>query len=151
MQRRRETCPAPSLKRKDHPRAWDGARGSDPRTSVLNEYCQAHVVSNLFVTDAACFVSTLTAAYLSPGYSHRNACTGSMEAARRAGRRLAASDVSASTNATAAKVATSHAGTANKSLRMNNDVPIEQTNPMANPAEVNSTACPMTSLYTPLR
>jgi choline dehydrogenase-like flavoprotein len=32
--------------------------GNDPRTSVLNEYCQAHDVSNLFVTDAACFVST---------------------------------------------------------------------------------------------
>ncbi len=31
--------------------------GNDPKTSVLNEHCQAHDVSNLFVTDAACFVS----------------------------------------------------------------------------------------------
>jgi choline dehydrogenase-like flavoprotein len=31
--------------------------GSDPKTSVLNDHCQAHDVRNLFVTDAACFVS----------------------------------------------------------------------------------------------
>ena len=31
--------------------------GSDPKTSALNGYCQAHDVKNLFVTDAACFVS----------------------------------------------------------------------------------------------
>jgi choline dehydrogenase-like flavoprotein len=31
--------------------------GSDPRTSVLNQYCQSHDVKNLFVTDASCFVS----------------------------------------------------------------------------------------------
>ena len=31
--------------------------GSDPKTSVLNGYCQAHDVKNLFVTDAASFVS----------------------------------------------------------------------------------------------
>jgi len=31
--------------------------GSDPRKSALNGYCQAHEVKNLFVTDAACFVS----------------------------------------------------------------------------------------------
>jgi choline dehydrogenase-like flavoprotein len=31
--------------------------GSSPRTSALNGYCQAHDVKNLFVTDAACFVS----------------------------------------------------------------------------------------------
>jgi len=31
--------------------------GSDPRTSVLNKYCQAHEVKNLFVCDAAPFVS----------------------------------------------------------------------------------------------
>jgi choline dehydrogenase-like flavoprotein len=31
--------------------------GSDPRTSVLNQYCQAHDVPNLFVTDGACFAS----------------------------------------------------------------------------------------------
>jgi choline dehydrogenase-like flavoprotein len=31
--------------------------GSDPKSSVLNTYCQAHEVKNLFVTDAACFVT----------------------------------------------------------------------------------------------
>ena len=31
--------------------------GTDPKTSVLNPYCQSHDVKNLFVTDASCFVS----------------------------------------------------------------------------------------------
>jgi len=31
--------------------------GKDPRTSVLNPYCQAHDVKNLFVTDGGPFVS----------------------------------------------------------------------------------------------
>jgi choline dehydrogenase-like flavoprotein len=31
--------------------------GADPKASVLNGYCQAHHVKNLFVTDGACFVS----------------------------------------------------------------------------------------------
>jgi choline dehydrogenase-like flavoprotein len=31
--------------------------GNDPQTSVLNKYCQAHEVKNLFVADAAPFVS----------------------------------------------------------------------------------------------
>ena len=31
--------------------------GVDPKTSVLNTYCQSHDVKNLFVTDASCFVS----------------------------------------------------------------------------------------------
>lgn len=31
--------------------------GDDPKTSVLNKYCQAHEVSNLFVADAAPFCS----------------------------------------------------------------------------------------------
>jgi choline dehydrogenase-like flavoprotein len=31
--------------------------GSSPKTSVLNKYCQAHDVKNLFVTDGAGFVS----------------------------------------------------------------------------------------------
>lgn len=31
--------------------------GNDPRTSALNKYCQAHDVKNLFVADAAPFVS----------------------------------------------------------------------------------------------
>jgi choline dehydrogenase-like flavoprotein len=31
--------------------------GNNPKTSVLNQYCQAHDVKNLFVTDGAAFVS----------------------------------------------------------------------------------------------
>ena len=31
--------------------------GSNPKTSVLNKYCQAHDVKNIFVTDGAAFVS----------------------------------------------------------------------------------------------
>jgi choline dehydrogenase-like flavoprotein len=31
--------------------------GLDPKTSVLNGYCQAHEVKNLFVTDGACFTT----------------------------------------------------------------------------------------------
>jgi choline dehydrogenase-like flavoprotein len=31
--------------------------GSDPKTSALNGFCQAHDVKNLFVTDGACFAS----------------------------------------------------------------------------------------------
>jgi choline dehydrogenase-like flavoprotein len=31
--------------------------GADPKTSVLNAFCQSHDVKNLFVTDASCFVS----------------------------------------------------------------------------------------------
>jgi choline dehydrogenase-like flavoprotein len=31
--------------------------GTSPRTSVLNEYCQAHDAKNVFVTDAGPFVS----------------------------------------------------------------------------------------------
>lgn len=31
--------------------------GASPKTSALNQYCQAHDVKNLFVTDGACFVS----------------------------------------------------------------------------------------------
>lgn len=32
--------------------------GDDPATSALNSYCQSHEVPNLFVVDAACFVTT---------------------------------------------------------------------------------------------
>lgn len=32
--------------------------GNDPKTSVLNKYCQAHEVENLFVTDGAAWVSS---------------------------------------------------------------------------------------------
>ncbi len=31
--------------------------GNDPKTSVLNPFCQAHDVKNLFVVDGSCFVS----------------------------------------------------------------------------------------------
>jgi choline dehydrogenase-like flavoprotein len=31
--------------------------GIDPKTSVLNPWCQSHDVKNMFVTDASCFVS----------------------------------------------------------------------------------------------
>jgi choline dehydrogenase-like flavoprotein len=31
--------------------------GADPKTSVLNQFCQTHDVKNLFVMDAASFVS----------------------------------------------------------------------------------------------
>lgn len=31
--------------------------GVDPKTNVLNSYCQSHDVKNLFVTDGSCFVS----------------------------------------------------------------------------------------------
>jgi choline dehydrogenase-like flavoprotein len=32
--------------------------GNDPKTSVVNKYCQAHDVPNIFVTDGACWVSS---------------------------------------------------------------------------------------------
>jgi choline dehydrogenase-like flavoprotein len=32
--------------------------GADPKTSVVNPYCQAHDVENIFVTDGACWVSS---------------------------------------------------------------------------------------------
>jgi choline dehydrogenase-like flavoprotein len=32
--------------------------GDDPKTSVVNKYCQAHDVPNIFVTDGACWVSS---------------------------------------------------------------------------------------------
>ena len=31
--------------------------GNDPKSSAVNKYCQAHDVKNLFVADAASFVS----------------------------------------------------------------------------------------------
>ena len=31
--------------------------GNDPRSSVVNKMCQAHEIDNLFVADAASFVS----------------------------------------------------------------------------------------------
>jgi choline dehydrogenase-like flavoprotein len=35
--------------------------GDDPKTSVLNSFCQSHDVPNLFVIDASCFVTSGTA------------------------------------------------------------------------------------------
>ncbi len=32
--------------------------GDDPKRSALNKYCQAHDVKNVFVTDAAVFVTS---------------------------------------------------------------------------------------------
>ncbi len=32
--------------------------GRNPKTSVLNGYCQAHEVKNLFVTDGSCFTTS---------------------------------------------------------------------------------------------
>jgi choline dehydrogenase-like flavoprotein len=32
--------------------------GRDPKTSVLNSYCQSHDVKNLFVTDGSCFTTS---------------------------------------------------------------------------------------------
>ena len=32
--------------------------GTDPKTSVLNGYCQAHEVKNLFVTDGSAFTTS---------------------------------------------------------------------------------------------
>ena len=31
--------------------------GNDPKTSVVNKYCQAHEVKNLFIADGGPFVS----------------------------------------------------------------------------------------------
>ncbi len=58
------------LKGKVFPTDWDGPRGfashevgtvrmgKDPRTSVLNSYCQARDVKNLFVTDGSTFTTS---------------------------------------------------------------------------------------------
>ena len=34
--------------------------GKDPKTSLLNEWNQMHLVPNVFVTDGACMTSTST-------------------------------------------------------------------------------------------
>jgi choline dehydrogenase-like flavoprotein len=31
--------------------------GSDPKTSVLNQFCRTHDIENLYVMDGSCFVS----------------------------------------------------------------------------------------------
>lgn len=38
--------------------AGSARMGNDPKSSVLNPYCQSHDVRNLFVTDASCFCSS---------------------------------------------------------------------------------------------
>ena len=61
--------------------------GEDPKTSVLNRYCQTHDVDNLFVIDTSCFVSfpghnpSLTAqaiAYWSSDYIRREWSSGAL-------------------------------------------------------------------------
>ena len=47
-----DPCPATASTRSGIARM-----GADPKTSVLNQFCQAHDVKNLFVMDASCFVS----------------------------------------------------------------------------------------------
>jgi choline dehydrogenase-like flavoprotein len=32
--------------------------GKDPKTSVLNSFCQTHEVKNLFVVDGSCFTTS---------------------------------------------------------------------------------------------
>ena len=55
--RRPMAASADLARRRDHPRGRHGAHGRRPATSPLNKYCQAHEVKNLFVADAAPFVS----------------------------------------------------------------------------------------------
>ena len=55
--RRTRRQSADLARRRDHPRGRTVRMGDDPQTSVLNKYCQAHEVKNLFVADAAPFVS----------------------------------------------------------------------------------------------
>src|SRR5271156_3927332 len=74
-------------------------------------------------------------------HSLRNACMGSTEAARRAGTKVATNDASASNKATAPRVAASHARTPNNKLRINIDVPTEQTSPMIKPVTTSHPAC----------
>ena len=49
--------PADLARRRDHPRGRHRAHGRRSETSPLNKFCQAHEVKNLFVADAAPFVS----------------------------------------------------------------------------------------------
>ena len=41
-----------------HPRTGRGPHGTDPRTSVLNQFQQSHDIGNLFVMDGAGFASS---------------------------------------------------------------------------------------------
>src|SRR5215470_9498149 len=88
---------------------------------------------------------------LSHCYSDRNASVGFTDAARRAGRKLAASDANPSNTTTQTSVVGSHASTPNNRLRVRTDAPTEQTSPMASPAPVKRPASCITSLYTELR
>src|ERR1700751_898752 len=80
------------------------------------------------------------------GYSARRASTGFTDAARRAGRKLAASDASPSNTDTQTKVAASHACTPNNRLRMSIDVPSEHNSPILSPARVSHAAWRITRL-----
>src|SRR5277367_2534187 len=76
----------------------------------------------------------------SPVYSARRASTGFTDAARRAGRKLAAIDARANSRATRLRVTASQACTPNNRLRMSSDDPTEQTSPIANPVAVSHPA-----------
>jgi len=70
---------------------------------------------------------------LSDRHSARNASVGFTDAARRAGRKLAAIDASPSNAATQLRVAASHACNPNNGFRISSDAPSEQTNPTCQP------------------
>jgi hypothetical protein len=88
---------------------------------------------------------------MSDCHSARNASVGFTDAARRAGRKLAAIDASPSSKVTQPRVTASPAFTPNNRLRISKDAPTEQTSPIANPVPVSHPACIITSLYTELR
>jgi hypothetical protein len=73
---------------------------------------------------------------------------GSTEAARRAGMNVAAIDATANNVATQTSVTASQACTPNSKLRMDNDAPIEQINPIVSPVPVSHPAWRSTNLYT---
>jgi hypothetical protein len=62
-------------------------------------------------------------------YSARSAFVGFTAAARRAGRKLAANDVSPNNTATQPRVSASQGCTPNSRLRINSDAPLEQASP----------------------
>ena len=51
------TSAAPKLPGDGIHEAGTARMGQDPKRSVLNQYCQAHDIRNLFVTDGAAFPS----------------------------------------------------------------------------------------------
>jgi len=51
------STPSELRRRENHSRSRHRAHGADAKTSVLNGYCQAHDVKNLFVADGASLVT----------------------------------------------------------------------------------------------